>query len=138
MRQTYLLIILILPAVAILNSWFFGSELQRFTRAVRTISSTAEIEQFKAVVARQMYGALVQIVLLAVPPIVFFVGIVRGVLGPGDLVFVIVPSLVVIAVAVVYKRVEKEAQSIPVADDELRRQRDMIIHTWLKKPLPDW
>jgi len=91
MRSTYLLIILVLPAVAILNSWFFGSELQRFGRSVTTFSSTSDIEMFKAIVARQMYAALAQIVLLVVPPILFFVGIVRGVLGSGDLLFVIVP-----------------------------------------------
>jgi len=44
----------------------------------------------------------------------------------------------VLAVAFAYKSVEKNAQSIPAADDELRRQRDAIIHTWLKKPVPDW
>jgi hypothetical protein len=85
-----------------------------------------------------MYAALAQIVLLAAPPIMFLVGIVRGVLGPGDLIFVIVPSLVVLAVAFAYKSVEKNVQSTPAADDELRRQKDAIIHTWLKKPLPDW
>jgi hypothetical protein len=129
---------LIFPALAILNAWWFGSELQRFARHVRSIDSTAEIEAFKAIVARQMYAALAQIVLLIVPPILFFVGIARKVLGPGDVLFIIVPSLVVILVAALYKQVEKQVKSIPAQDDELRRQRDKIIETWLKKPLPDW
>jgi fatty acid desaturase len=138
MRSTFLLLILIFPALAILNAWWFGSELQRFVRHVRSFDSTAEIEAFKAIVARQMYAALAQIVLLIVPPILFFVGIVRKVLGPGDVLFIIVPSLVVILVAALYKQVEKQAKSIPAQDDELRRQRDRIIETWLKKPVPDW
>ena len=138
MRSTYLFLILVLPLLAILNAVWFGSELQRFARDVRTFSSTHEIERFKGVVARQMYAALVQIVLLVVPPILFFVGIVRGVLTPGDIIFIIVPSAVVILVAALYKQTETKVKSIPANDDELRRQRDAIIHTWLKKPLPDW
>ncbi len=138
MRSTYLFLILFLPLLAILNALWFGSELQRFSRDVRTFSSTHEIERFKGVVARQMYAALVQIVLLVVPPILFFVGIVKGALTPGDVVFIVVPSAVVILVAAMYKQTETKVKAIPANDDELRRQRDAIIHTWLKKPLPDW
>ena len=138
MRYTLLLLILIFPAVAILNAWWFGSELQRFARQVRSFDSTAHIEAFKAVVARQMYAALAQIVLLAVPPILFLVGLARRELGPGDVLFIIVPSLVVILVAVLYKQVEKQVKAIPAQDDELRRQRDRIVETWMKKPTPDW
>jgi len=138
MRSTYLMLMLLLPLAAILNAWWFGSELQRFANQVRSFSSTNEIERFKGVVARQMYAALVQIVLLIVPPILFFVGLARGALTPGDVVFIIVPSAVVILVAALYKQTEKQVKSIPAQDDELQRQRDKIIHTWLKKPLPDW
>jgi hypothetical protein len=138
MRSTLLLLMLGLPLVAIINAWWFGSELQRFAKKVESFNSTHEIEQFKGVVARQMYAALVQIVLLAVPPILFFVGLAKGELTPGDLIFIIVPSAVVILVAMLYKQTEKRVQSTPAHDDELRRQRDAIIHTWLKKPLPDW
>lgn len=138
MRSTYLMLILLLPLAAIVNAWWFGSELQRFARQVTSFTSTHEIERFKGVVARQMYAALVQIVLLALPPILFFVGLARGALEPGDVIFIIVPSAVVIMVAMLYKQTEKLVKSIPAQDDELRRQRDAIIHTWLKKPLPDW
>jgi TRAP-type C4-dicarboxylate transport system permease large subunit len=138
MRSTYLFLMLLFPLLAILNAVWFGSELQKFAKEVRTFSSTHEIERFKGVVGRQMYAALVQIVLLVVPPILFFVGIAKGALTPGDIIFIIVPSAVVIAVAALYKQTEKQVKEIPANDDELRRQRDVIIHTWLKKPLPDW
>jgi hypothetical protein len=138
MRSTYLLFILLFPAIAIANAWWFGSELQRFARQVTRFDSTADVELFKGVVARQMYAALAQIVLLAVPPILFFVGIIRKDLGPGDVLYIILPSAVVILVALVYKKVESQVRAIPAADDELRRQRDAIVETWIKKPLPDW
>ena len=138
MRSTYILLMLGLPALAILNAVWWGSELQSFTKKVTSFEATAHIEQFKTVVAHQMYAALVQIVLLATPPIVFFVGLARHVLTPTDVLFIILPSALVIVVAAIYKRVETQARSIPAADDELRRQRDAIITTWVKKPLPDW
>jgi hypothetical protein len=138
MRSTYLLLMIGLPALAILNAIWWGSELQQFTKKVTSFDSTAHIEQFKTVVAHQMYAALAQIGLLATPPIVFFVGLARGVLAPRDVLYIILPSAVVIVVGAIYKRVETQARSIPATDDELRRQRDAIIETWIKKPLPNW
>jgi hypothetical protein len=138
MRQTLLLLILLLPALGILNAVWFGSELARFAREVLRLESSADVERFKEVVARQMYAALVQIVILAAPPILFFVGIVRRELFPADVLAIIVPAGVVIAVAALYKKVEQRVRAIPAADPELERQRDAVIHTWLKKPLPDW
>jgi fatty acid desaturase len=132
------LIILLCPVIAIVNAVWFGSELQRFTRRVSTFSSTSDIESFKAVVSRQMYAALAQIVLLAVPPILFFVGLLKGFLDPSDVIAIILPMAVVILVGWLYKQVENQARTIPAADDELTRQRDAIIETWLKKPFPDW
>ncbi len=137
-RSNLLLLIVLCPSAAILNALWFGSELQRFAREVTGFSSTADIERFKGVVARQMYAALLQIGLLATPVILFFVGLARGELDPGDVLYLIVPSAVVILVAAAYKRTENRVRQIPAVDDELRRQRDIIINTWLKKPLPDW
>jgi hypothetical protein len=138
MRSTYILLMLLLPAAGAFNAFFFGSELKRFAEEVRTIASTSDIERFKAVVARQMYAALAQIVILAAPTVVFFVGIVRKVLGPGDILFIIIPSAIILLIAQHYKKIESAARELPVTDDMLRQQRDEIVNTWLKKPFPDW
>ena len=127
MRSTYLFLMLFLPLLAIVNAVWFGSELQKFAKEVRAFSSTHEIERFKGVVGRQMYAALVQIVLLVVPPVLFFVGIATSALTPGDIIFIIVPSAVVILVAALYKQTETKVKTIPANDDELRRQRDAIM-----------
>jgi membrane protein implicated in regulation of membrane protease activity len=103
-----------------------------------TIASTADIERMKAAVSKQMYAALAQIGLLAVGPVAYAVGLFKGALEPSDIVFIILPSAAVLAVAAFYKRVETAAKTIEVSDDELRRQRDAIVRTWLKKPFPDW
>jgi hypothetical protein len=138
MRETCLLLMLGFPALALLNAWWFGRDLQEFVKQTPTIASTADIERMKGAVGRQMYAALAQIGLLAVGPIAYAVGLVKGALQPGDIVFIILPSAAVLAVAAYYKRIETAAKTIDAADDELRRQRDAIVHTWLKKPFPTW
>ena len=138
MRSTYTFLLLAFPALALVNAWWFGSELRRFVDATPSIASTADIENMKAVVGRQMYAALAQIVLLTAGPLIFAFGLMRGVLGPGDVLFIIVPSAAVIVAGSFYKRVEVAARHLEATDDELRRQRDAIVSTWLKKPFPDW
>ena len=127
-----------LPALAVVNAFWFGSELKNFLSSTPRLESSRDLERFKTVVAHQMYAALVQIALLAAPPIVFFVGIFRDILSPSDLLYIIGPSAVILIVAAGYRGQEKRAKSIPTTDPELERQRDAIIHTWLRKPLPDW
>jgi hypothetical protein len=126
------------PAFALINAWWFGRDLQEFVKRTPTIASTADIERMKAAVSKQMYAALAQIGLLAVGPVAYAVGLFKGALEPSDIVFIILPSAAVLAVAAFYKRVETAAKTIEVSDDELRRQRDAIVRTWLKKPFPDW
>jgi len=138
MRSTYTFLMLLFPALAIVNAWWFGRELRAFVAATSSIASTADIERMKSVVARQMVAALVQIPLLAASPILYVVGLMRHALQPGDVVFIIVPSAAVIAFSLASKRIEAAARELPAPDEELRRQRDAIVRTWLTKPLPDW
>lgn len=138
MRTTFIALMVLLPGAGIVNAYFCGASLQALLRDLPGLASTADLERFKRVVAGQMYAALVQLVLLAVPPILYAVGLVRGVLVGGDIVYILIPSAVVILVAQTFKKLETRVKNIPAADAELARQRDAVVHTWLKKPLPDW
>ena len=138
MRSTYTFLLLALPAVALINIWWFGRELRSFVESTPVLASTADIERMKQVVARQMYAAIAQILLLAGAPILFFFGLARGVLRPTDALYVILPAAAVIVFSLGFKRTEAAARSIEAADDELARQRDRIVQTWMKKPFPDW
>jgi fatty acid desaturase len=138
MRSTYTFLLVALPALALLNIWWFGRELRAFVDSTPVISSTVDIERMKAVVSRQMYAALAQIVLLAAAPAVFLFGLYRGALQAADVLYVIVPSAAVIVLSIGFKRVEAEARSLEAADDELRGQRDRIVQTWMRRPFPDW
>jgi hypothetical protein len=117
---------------------YFGAELKRFLEKMPILASSADIEGLKAVVARQMYAALAQIIILGSPMIVFFFGIRSRHLSPADLVFIVIPSAVILLIASSYKKTEKQVQTMPAADDFLAAERDKIVETWLKKPFPNW
>lgn len=137
MRSTYLMLMLLLPAIAAVNALYFGAELRHFAMEVPRLESSHHLERFKQVVARQMYAALVQIVLLALPAVVFVVGITRGALTAGDILFVVIPAAVIILIAQVNRRDEARVRELP-AEPTLTAQRDRIVRTWVRKPLPDW
>ena len=137
-RNLFIGLMLLFPAIAIGNSLFFGSKLKQFARRIRIFSSYDDIVLFQRVVSQQMYAALVQMVLLVIPAILFVVGVLRGYLDISALVYVVVPSLVILACGIAFKKVEQQVRSIPARDEDLERQRDAIVTTWIRRALPDW
>jgi hypothetical protein len=137
-RSGYITLMLLLPAVAVLNAVVHGSQLKAFCERTPAFATYQDIAEFEKVVARQMYAALVQIGLLVAPGVVFVVGLVRGVLAPGEILYVILPSFVILALGVGFKKIENEVRSIPVSDPILEERRDHIVRVWNTKPFPDW
>jgi hypothetical protein len=137
-RIAYLSAILALPVIAVINALYFGHELKRFADRVPVLETPLEITKLRRLIGRQMYAALFQLLLLAVPPIIFFHGLINKLLTPVDLLFVIIPSAVIIVVAQLNRRHEARVRSLPAATEELAEQRDAIVRTWVRKPLPDW
>jgi hypothetical protein len=137
-RTLFIALMLICPTVAIINSIIFGNKLKQFVRRMRMLSSYDDILYFQRVVSQQMYAALFQIVLLAIPAVLYVVGALRGYLTAGDLIFVILPSFVVLFVGLRQKQTERQVRVIPARDRDLERQRDEIVTTWVKRALPDW
>jgi hypothetical protein len=125
-------------AAALLNALWFGLELRRFSKRTRILASTADLEEFKRVVGNQMRAALAQIGLLALPAVLFAVGLVLEEFEAGDILFIIVPSALVVVLAMVFRTWEVEVRSIRVVGPELAAERDAIVTTWRRKPLPDW
>jgi len=137
-RTGYIALILLLPAVAVLNALIHGSQLKAFLERTPAFATYQDIVEFEKVVARQMYAALVQIALLVAPGIVLVVGIVRGVLSIEDILYVVLPSFVILALGLAFKQVENKVRSIPVSDPILEERRDHIVKVWNAKPFPDW
>jgi protein-S-isoprenylcysteine O-methyltransferase Ste14 len=130
--------ILSFTTAGILNSLYFGLELKRYVSRTPVLDSSLAILRYKKMVANQMRAALVQIVLLATPVIAFVAGMMLEWFQGADLFIVIVPSLVIVAIALYFRGWEMMARSIPTTDEELEEERDAIVRTWLRKALPDW
>jgi len=137
MRETLLGLLIALPGIGVLISTVLGLQLWRFVRARPGIETETDLLVFKRVVAGQMYGALAQIVVLGSPLVLFFYGIWAKVLAVRDVTYLILPSLVVLAVGLLFKRVEGRARRMQVAEP-LRQAYDHVVRVWFKKALPDW
>jgi hypothetical protein len=138
MRDVFIFLLVFFPGLGIVNAFWFGRELADFLVKYDGLRSDQDMLAYKRVVGRQMYAALVQIVLLLMPTLLFFTGFFSGVLKVLDLVFVVVPSVLVIVVGMRYKRLEEPMKAILAATPELENERDDVVATWLKKPFPDW
>ena len=88
--------------------------------------------------SRTGYIALIQIGLLVAPGVVFVVGLIRDVLSVEDILFVVLPSFLILALGLAFKKVENKVRSIPVSDAILEERRDHIVRVWNTKPFPDW
>jgi hypothetical protein len=137
-RTLFIVLMLICPAIAIINSVIFGNKLKQFARRMRMLSSYDDILYFQRVVKQQMYAALFQMALLATPAILYVVGAVRGYLSVGDLIFVIGPSFIVLFAGLRLKATERKVRVIPARDRDLEQQRDDIVTVWVKRALPNW
>jgi len=137
-RTGYIALILLLPAVAVLNAIIHGSQLRAFLERTPAFATYQDIVEFEKIVARQMYAALVQIALLVAPGVVFVVGLVRKVLSVEDILYVVLPSFVILGLGIAFKKVENQVRSIPVSDAILEERRDHIVRVWNNKPFPDW
>jgi hypothetical protein len=137
-RTVLIGVIVLLPAAGVVNALVHGRLLSQFVRDTPAFRTYQDIVEFERVVARQMYAALMQILLLSVPGLLFVFGLFRKILGPGDLVYILVPSGIILVLGIAFKGIEKRAQAIPAEDPILEERRQHIITTWIKKPFPDW
>ena len=127
-----LMLLSLLVAVA------FGIDLKRFLARTPALATPEHLEEYRRVVARQMYGALLILALALAAGAVMIGGIVLHRASPAELTYLLVLGGVFVAVGAWNKSVEARAKSIAAADGEYVRQRDEIVRVWMKRPLPNW
>jgi hypothetical protein len=137
-RTVFISLMLILPALGAVNAVFHGRLLQHYLRQTKTIDDMAGLARFQKMVARQMYAALVQLALLLTPIILYFIGIPTEILRFADIVYVMIPGGILIALGYHFKKVETEVCRIPAAGKDLDEQRLAVIKTWRTRPFPTW
>ncbi len=112
--------------------------LKRFLIKTPVIETEQDLSEFKAIVKQHMYAALLQIVFLGTPLLLFSYGIQNEILGFSDILFIIIPNSIVIFVSLAFRKLEKRGQSISTSNPNLESELQQVIHYWKKRPLPSW
>jgi hypothetical protein len=116
----------------------FAMDLKRLLAEVPEIRAASDMERYKRSVGKQMVGALVQIIVLLAPWAFFGYGVVKKVITARDLLlFVVLPSILIFVAGQIMKGLERRVKTLP-APQEFLAERDRVVQTWIKKPLPDW
>lgn len=121
--------------LAIINTIISTLDIQKFLASNRSIKTPHNLENFKIVVRRQMYQALLQLLFLGGALLVGLYGIVTGKIG---LLLVILLNMVIIGISQISKTFEKKARSLTVLDSNLSDEYRDICNTWVKNALPDF
>lgn len=138
-REVLLVAMVSLPLLAVANAIVFGLELRAFLRRVPSVRGSSDLEDFKAVVARQMYAALGQIALGLAPFGLWAWGrFGAGLLSVSDLLFATIPAMLLGVPGLWNARIEGIAKRMPCSDPLLRAEIERVIRVWMRKPFPDW
>ncbi|MBI2930582.1 MAG: hypothetical protein HYY16_02935 [Planctomycetes bacterium] len=112
--------------------------LRSFVQRVPEIITRAQMDEFKKIVARCMRMALVVRSIGWIPPVVLVLGFVIGELVWLDLLYCVVPLLLVVGVAKLCGGIEERARALPVREEALRAERNHVVDVWVNQPRPDW
>ena len=138
MRGIFIVIVLLLPTAAAVNSVVHGVLLTKYVQRTRYLRTEQDILRLQKIVAQQMYAAVAQVGLLILPLVLYLVGIFTGNLYPSDLPLIIVPAGMILVLSFVFKKVEIKARGIPALNPRIEKRRNEIAATWKKRALPDW
>lgn len=138
MHNTFIVMLVICPALAAANLFWGWMALTSFLREHPKITNGGDMDRFKQMAASQMYQGFVQVLLVFLPVIFFFGGLLTQNLTTRDFLYVIIPFCMVVSFGLYVKNMERQVQTTPALTAELERERDAVVKTWLTKPFPDW
>ena len=139
-RPVILTILLVLPAIDLVILAIGALTLKSFRSSHKKISTTAHLNEFKKMVKLHKYLALASMPILWIPGALygfslFFLDVVN--VFP-DILFAIVPSLIIIGAAKLMGGLQHDVENIPVEGEALKQERDRIVGVWHNQALPDW
>ena len=139
-RPVILTILLVLPAIDLVILAIGALTLRSFKKGHPKISTTSHLNDFKKMVKLHKYLALVSMPILWIPGALyafslFFLDVLN--VFP-DILFAIVPSLVIIGAAKLMGGLQHDVETLPVEGDALKQERDRVVGVWHNQALPDW
>lgn len=128
----------VLFILALANLVWGRISVQRFMAVHQRISTMMELTRFKRMVRKQMYGALLQMVLLGAMGTLAFVGILIGSINTIQFLVVLAMNGIIVYAGNQGKSIENRARDLPVDDLDLRTNYVDICRTWRLKAFPDF
>jgi hypothetical protein len=142
MRTTLLAVMLAPPAISLVLMLVATMTYRQFRRRVPKIRNEEDIQRLRSLAKLQMYLALVAhpYLTMGAPLVVWLFGwLWARELGLLDLLlYWLVPMIVAFGAAGMGQSPARMALTIPTKDPALASERDRIVETWRKRPLPDW
>jgi hypothetical protein len=130
--------ILLLFVAAVANQAYGLSQLQGYLAGNPKIWGERALDEFKALVRRQMIQALLQLLLLGGMGVIGLLAIVDNRLDAQGMVAFISLNLIVFALGSYGKRIEERTRSLEVTDPALAEAYQAVCRSWLAKALPDF
>jgi len=121
--------------LALVNMLVGTAGIRSFLANTRMISSTMDLDNFKRLVRRQMFQALLQMALLGAGLVLGIYALVKEEAG---LLLILVLNAVIFASGQMGKGFEERARSLKVSDPLLESRYKAVCHTWVHKPFPDF
>lgn len=130
--------ILLLFALGIINLIVGVKGIRSFLSQDSSIRTYQSLQNFKIMVRKQMYQALLQLIILGTMTVIGIVGIFTGKLNfNGTLLFLLL-NVINIFAGKWGKGFEKKVRSLKVEDQNLLDEYKTVCRTWFRKPFPDF
>jgi hypothetical protein len=130
--------ILVLFVLGMVNFAVGISALGSFLKSHPRIGSIGDLEEFKQMVRRQMYQAILQIVLLGGMTVVSVIGILTDRISFVQFLSVLILDGVIWYAGKRGKKLEKKAKRLPVEAPELAKEFGSVCRSWFSRPFPDF
>ena len=129
--------VLVLFLAAGVNFFLGLRSLREFLAGTGSIESTMQLKLFKEMVKKQMYQALVQMLLLGGMSVVSVMGIVTDRISGWDFYTVLILNGAVWFAGNMAKGTEKRARNLRVSS-ELKGEYKSVCRSWVSRPFPDF
>jgi hypothetical protein len=128
-------VLYVLYGLGFVNGIFGYLSIKKFLDLTPAIATVSDLENFKQVVRKNMYLALVQIAVLGAGCLVGMYGLF---IGSIDLVTVIILNAIIYIFARFLKKLEVASRSLTVTDQLLENEYKTVGNIWLKNALPNF
>ncbi len=138
MRNELIAAVLGLQVIIFIVLVIFWNQMKNFLSLMPAIKNQKDMNRFKSIVKRQMYAALIFPAFSVIMILIFLYGVKSGALAAGDLVYIIIPSVLLLLFSKFIKQTEMKLRNIKTDDPNLKKERDRVVSVWIGKAFPDW